>query len=54
MDIDNCDVFVILANGRKWEERQNCDQCYLLKFVKFFLCEWIQEVQIFLRISQQK
>lgn len=54
MDIDNCDVFVILANGRKWEERQNCDQCYLLKFVEFFLREWIQEVQIFLRISQQK
>lgn len=45
MNIDNCDVDVILADGRKWEEGQNCDWGYLLKFADLFLlCKWIQEV----------
>lgn len=55
MNMDNCNVYIILADGRKWEEGQNYDRCYLLKFADLFLhCEWIQELQILLRISHQK
>lgn len=55
--MDKCDVYIVLADWRKWEKRPIkivTSVIYLDKFSALFLLQkWIQEIQILLEFQNR-